>query len=47
MNMLNLPSTGSKFAKSFKKCLVAPKGYVIYTCDYAALNSSGVLYSNV
>ena len=46
-NMLNLPSTGSKFAKSFKKCLVAPKGYVIYTCDYAALNSSGVLYSNV
>lgn len=35
--MLNLPSTGSKFAKSFKKCLVAPKGYVIYTCDYSAL----------
>lgn len=32
-----MPSTGSKFSKAFKKCLVAPKDYLIYTADFNAL----------
>lgn len=36
-NMLNSPSTGSRFAKAVKRCLTAPKGKVILAADYAAL----------
>lgn len=36
-NMLNAPSTRSRFAKPVKKCFTAPKGKVIMAADYNAL----------
>jgi hypothetical protein len=36
-NMLNSPSSGSRFAKAVKQCLTAPKGKVILAADYGAL----------
>lgn len=36
-NLLNLPSTGSIYAKPIKQCLCAEPDHVIYQVDYSAL----------
>lgn len=36
-NLLNLPSTGSKYAKAIKKCFKAKAGKIFYAVDYGAL----------
>ena len=35
-NLLNLPATGSIYAKPVKRCLVAKPGWIIYQVDLAA-----------
>lgn len=37
-NLQNLPSTGTPWAKPFKRCFKAPKGFVFCGSDFASLN---------
>lgn len=36
-NLQNMPSTGTKYAKAFKKCLIAPPGHVLVAVDFDSL----------
>jgi len=37
INLQNLPSTGSKYAKDIKKCFIAPPGWVLVGVDFSSL----------
>lgn len=37
MNLQNIPSTGSPYAKLIKSCFKAPKGWVFSGADFASL----------
>lgn len=37
INLQNLPSTGTKYAKLIKKCFQAPRGWVIIGADFSSL----------
>jgi DNA polymerase-1 len=36
-NMMNLPSTGTVYAKQIKRCFKAPKGYLMVGADFSSL----------
>ncbi len=37
INLQNLPSTGSKYAKDIKKCFIAPPGWILVGVDFSSL----------